>query len=92
MAGQPDDGERGWTAPPLPGSQQLSYAVLRPARAPGEHERTRVFMIMNSADEAEAVASELRTRGVAVEIRTAVGSGAGIRLSGPADGEASGSR
>jgi hypothetical protein len=37
-------------------------------------------MIMDSADEAEAVASELRGRGITVEVRAAIGSGAGVRL------------
>lgn len=36
--------------------------------------------IMDSADEAEAMAAELRLRGVAAEIRPAVGSGERLRL------------
>lgn len=59
---------------------EVSYAVLRPAGAQTEHDRARVLMVLHSVDEAEAVASELRRRGVATEIRAAVGAGPTLRL------------
>jgi len=58
----------------------LSYAVLRPATSPTEPENARVLMIMDSAEEAEAIAAELRGRGMHTEIRTAVGAGMTLRL------------
>lgn len=64
----------------MPPGQTLSYAVLRSARDASEEDRARVLMIMDTADEAEAVASELRGRGISVEVRAAVGSGAAVRL------------
>jgi hypothetical protein len=61
-------------------ANELSYAVLRVAGAPDEHEHARVLMIVDSVDEAEVFASELRRRGVWTEIRTAVGAGPTMRL------------
>ena len=61
-------------------TNELSYAVLRPTGAPNEHENARVLMIVDSVDEAEVVASELRRRGVSAEIRAAVGAGPTLRL------------
>ena len=58
---------------------EVSYAVLRPAGAQTEHDHARVLILL-SAEAAEAVASELRRRGVATEIRAAVGAGSTLRL------------
>ncbi len=60
--------------------QRLSYAVLRPALSPAETDAARVLTIMDSVEEAESIAGELRGRGIAVEVRTAVGSGMRLRL------------
>lgn len=60
--------------------QAVSYAVLRPAVSATEHDNARVLMIVDTAEEAEAVAVELRGRGVVTEIRTAVGAGPTLRL------------
>ena len=57
-----------------------SYAVLRPPATPEEHDHARVLLIMPSAEEAHAVAEELRRRGVSTEIRAAFGSGRSLRL------------
>ncbi len=59
----------------------LSYALLRPARSPTEDDNARVLMIMDSAEEAEAIAAELRAQGMVTEVRTATGAGQTIRLS-----------
>ena len=61
-------------------TNELSYALLRPAGSPNEGDHARVLMIVDSAEEAEVVASELRRRGVSAEIRAAVGAGPTLRL------------
>ena len=61
-------------------TNELSYAVLRRAVSPSEHEHARVLMIVDSVDEAEVFASELLRRGVSAEIRAAVGAGPTLRL------------
>ena len=58
----------------------LSYAVLREADAPNEHDHARVLMIVDSVYEAETFAAELLGRGVPTEIRAAVGAGPTLRL------------
>lgn len=62
--------------------QRLSYAVLRPAETAVEDERDRVLVILDTAEEAQSMAAELRKLGVAADVRTAVGYGAGVKVKG----------
>ena len=61
-------------------AQALSYAVLRRLGTPSELDHARVLMIMDCLQEAESVAAELESRGIATEVRAAVGAGPTLRL------------
>ena len=55
--------------------------MLRPTGAPDEPDNGRVLMMVDSVDEAEAVSSDLRRRGVSAEVRVAaVGAAPTLRL------------
>ncbi len=57
-----------------------SYALLREARTTDEDVQLRVLTILNSMEEADEMATELRRRGLTVEVRQAIGSGFRTRV------------